>query len=77
MVGEKKVIEGRYWNTNGVAIAIVAVITEEVDWAAYIGATKETMYEEEAVEWATKWGAKLSRSDALHYFPNIELPYRK
>lgn len=75
--GEKKIIMGRYWNTNGMAIAIVAVITEEVDWAAYIGATTETMHEEEAIEWTRKWGAKLSGNDAHHYFPNIELAYRE
>ena len=77
MKGDKKTIEGRYWNTSGVAIAIVAVTTEGVDWAAYIGATVETMLSTQAVEWTVRWGAKLSESDARHYFPNIELPYRE
>ena len=27
----KRIIKGRYWNCNGVAIAIVAVITEGID----------------------------------------------
>ena len=34
-----KKVEGRYWISQGVNIAIVACITKEVDWAAYIGAT--------------------------------------
>ena len=76
MIGDKKTIEGRYWNTSGIAIAIVAVVTEEVDWAAYIGATSRIVNERAAVEWTKKWGAKLSESDARHYFPNVELPYR-
>jgi len=32
------IIEGRYWNSNGKGIAIVASITKGIDWAAYIGA---------------------------------------
>lgn len=35
------VVEGRYWNANGFAVAIVAVINPEVDWAAYIGASPD------------------------------------
>jgi len=35
-------IEGGYWNANGFAVAIVAVVNEGgVDWAAYIGATPD------------------------------------
>lgn len=70
-----KIIEGRYWNTNGKGITIVAVITEDIDWAAYIGA--DDGWEEEAcIKWAADYGAKLSESDARYIFPSIELPYR-
>ena len=73
-----KIIEGRYWNANGVAIAIVAVVTEGIDWAAYIGGgcNGMTEHEQDAVEWTAKHGAKLYEEDARHFFPEIELPYR-
>lgn len=62
-----KLIEGRYWNTDGRGIAIVAAITEGIDWAAYIGA--DDGWEEGAcVELAAKYGAKLPESDARHFF---------
>ncbi len=68
--------EGRYWNSNGKGITIVASITEGIDWAAYIGA--DNGWEEEAcVKWAAEYGAKLSEDDAVHFFPNIPLRYRK
>ena len=74
-VGQKLNIEGRYWNTNGVGICIVAVITEDIDWAAYIGA--DAGWEEEAcIKWASAYGAKLSAQDGKHFFPDIKLPYR-
>ena len=70
-----KPIEGRYWNTSGKGITIVACITEGIDWAAYIGA--DDGWEEEAcIRWAAEYGAKLSEEDARHFFPDIELPYR-
>lgn len=68
-------IEGRYWNSNGKGIAIVASITEDIDWAAYIGA--DNGYSElDCLEWTRDFGAKLSEADARHFFPNIKLPYR-
>jgi hypothetical protein len=73
----KKVIEGRYYNTNGFAIAVVAVITEGIDWSAYIGATPSTFKEHETIESVAKYGAKLIEEDARFYFPDIELPYRR
>jgi hypothetical protein len=72
----RKVVEGRYWNTGGVAIAIVAVITEGIDWSAYIGGTPDTRKEATAVEHAARYGAKLSEREARFYFPDIKLPYR-
>ena len=67
--------EARYWNTGGHGISIVAVITKDIDWAAYIGA--DSGYSETACIASTKnYGAKLCETDALHFFPFIELPYR-
>ena len=75
-LGEKSYQEAQYWNTNGMQISIVASITEGVDWAAYIGATANAYREQETVDWTLRHGAKLSASDARHYFPDIKLPYR-
>jgi len=67
--------EGRYWNSNGKGIAIVASVTKGVDWAAYIGA--DNGYSENAcLQWTAKHGSKLLEKDARHLFPNISLPYR-
>lgn len=66
----------RYYNSNGFAVAIVAVITEGVDWAAYIGGTDLIQRERDAVEWVAEKGDKLSSEDARYYFPDIDLPYR-
>jgi len=74
-LGERQTIEGRYWNTGGKGITIVAVITHSIDWAAYIGA--DDGWEEAAcIEHAANYGAKLSTQDARHFFPDIKLPYR-
>ena len=75
MLGDKKIIEAAYWNTNGKGITIVAVVTEGIDWAAYIGAD-DGWDEEECIRWTAERGAKLSRGDAKHFFPDIKLPYR-
>ena len=69
------VITGRYWNSNGSGIAIVAVVTEGIDWVAYIGADKGYS-EKDCILWASDYGNKLSRKDAMYFFPGIELPYR-
>jgi len=74
-LGDRKIIEGRYWNSGGKGITIVAVITHDIDWAAYIGA--DDGWEEEAcIKHAVDYGAKLSAQDAKHFFSDIELPYR-
>jgi hypothetical protein len=70
------IVEGRYWNTNGKGITIVASITEGIDWAAYIGAD-DGFEEEDCIKWAVKFGAKLPETDARHFFPDITLPYRR
>jgi len=76
MKGDKQIIEGRYYNANYYATAIVAVITEDIDWAAYIGGAPVDIREREAVEFVADKGNKLSESDAKHFFSKITLPYR-
>lgn len=67
--------EGRYWNANGRGIAVVAVVHQGCDWAAYIGADNGQR-EHDCLKWAAEHGAKLSAQDAKHFFPEIKLPYR-
>ena len=68
-------IEGRFWNCQGKQIAIVAVVTKGIDWAAYIGADNSHS-EDDTLAYAARYGSKLSASDAKHFYPEIELPYR-
>ena len=73
----KKCLEGRFWNQAGKQIAIVAIITKGVDWAAYIGTDAPDSYTENGtLQHVAKWGCKLSEKDARYFFPNIELHYR-
>lgn len=76
-LGDRKIITARYYNSNYFATAVVASITEGIDWAAYIGGADHTLPERDAVEYVRDYGCKLSESDARHFFPNIELPYRR
>jgi hypothetical protein len=76
MLGDKEIITGRYYNSNGYACAIVAVVNEGIDWGAYIGGADYMLSEEEAIEWIAKMGDKLSKEDAMYFFPDIKLPYR-
>lgn len=79
----------RYWNANGFAVAVVAVVTmaepkggegpdEPFDWGSYIGATEgSAMRERETVAWVADWGCKLSKNIACAFFPQFaEIPYR-
>ena len=75
MIRDKQIKEGRYWNSNGKGICIVAVITEGIDWAAYIGADSG-FSEDDCVKWTVDYGTKLYSQDARYFFPKIELPYR-
>ena len=70
-------IEGRYYNCNGFAVAIVASVTEPIDWAAYIGADDGSHSKRETVSFTADHGEKLPEEDARHYFPELkEMPYR-
>jgi len=73
--GEQVLIRGRYFNSNGHATAIVAVVTVGVDWAAYIGEA-DPQREWEAYPHVAETGSKLLEKDARHFFPNIDLRYR-
>ena len=74
-IGQQQKYQARYWNSNGKGIAIVAVITKGIDWAAYIGA--DNGWDEAAcIKWTADYGSKLSIEDAKHFFPEIKLPYR-
>ena len=77
MLGTRQLITARYYNANYYATAIVASITEGIDWAAYIGGADPDISEENAVEYVRDCGDKLSESDARHFFPDIKLPYRR
>jgi hypothetical protein len=77
MKGNRQLIVARYYNSNYFATAIVASITEGIDWAAYIGGADYHLAESEAVEYVRDYGDKLSEADARHFFPSIELPYRR
>lgn len=70
-------MEGRFWNCQGKHIAIVAVITRGIDWAAYIGTDAPNSYaERDTLHYVAEKGCKLSREDARYFFPEIKLPYR-
>ena len=71
--------EGRYYNCNGFALAIVASVTqvgELGDWSAYIGADNGQYTEDGTLHFVAERGAKLREEDAKHFFPEITLPYR-
>lgn len=68
--------EARYWNIGGHGICIMAAVTEGIDWAAYIGAD-DGRSEEACMELTLSHGVKLSEADARHFFPDIDMPYRR
>jgi len=72
---ERKIIRGRYWNCDA-GIAVVASVTQDIDWAAYIGADNGCS-EEDCIQFTSDYGAKLSEKDARYFFPDIKLPYRR
>ena len=70
-------LEARFWNCGGKQIAIVASITKEIDWAAYIGTDAPNSYHEvDTCKYVAERGCKLSEKDARYFFPEIKLPYR-
>lgn len=68
----------RYQTTNGIGIAILALLTilpdnQIFDWTAYIGASPYTEHPESAITATRRWGNKLSIQDAAHYFPHLDI----
>ena len=76
-LGKQVIRTARYYNSNYNACAIVAVITTGIDWAAYMNGCDVYMSEENCVAQVADYGAKLSESDARHFFPDTDLPYRR
>jgi len=72
------ILEGMYWNANGSAVAIIAVVTPGIDWAAYIGGTGDDYRKEETLRWVARYGCKLPEATARHFFDNrlADMDYR-
>ena len=64
MLGDRTLIAARYYNANYFVTAIVASITEGIDWAAYIGGANYGSPEEQAAEYVRDYGCKLMERDA-------------
>ncbi len=75
MIGDKSYITGLYVNDGCCQVAIVASITEDIDWRAYIGATHQVPSGAETVRYVLERGCKLSEEHARHFFPGVKLPY--
>ena len=65
----RTIIDGRFWNSVGAAVAIAAVAGGADDWAAYIGAASAAS-EWEAYGYVARTGAKLDRALAEFLFPD-------
>ena len=76
-IGDRKIISGLYANANYYAAAIVAVVTEGIDWAAYFNGCDHTLRQEQACEQVAREGDKLPENLARFIFPHIKLPYRR
>lgn len=74
MKGDRKIIRGRYYNCNGYGAAIVASVTEGIDWAAYAGGVDLDISEDLAMAIVAANGDKLSYNDAVHFFPSDIYP---
>lgn len=70
-----EIVVGRYWDTEETAITIIAVVMYAkgrlFDWAAYIGGTPPYCTREKTIEFVSKWGEKLLKEDAQHFFPQL------
>lgn len=76
-MGERVVKIAGYFNSDYYACAIVAVITTGIDWAAYINGCDVWVPEVVCAANVADFGVKLSEHDARHFFPDIDLPYRR
>jgi len=76
LVGKKTIHSARYCNNGEASAAIVAVVTECVDWSCYFGVSINVEHERDCILDVANNGDKMSEADAHHFFPNIDLPYR-
>lgn len=71
-MAHRDIIQWKYWNTNGIGIAIVAAKGGASDVGAYIGASVAgAEFEEVAVRDARAYGAKLTKEEALGMLPGL------
>jgi hypothetical protein len=75
LIDGRVLLYGPYWNANGFEVAVAAVITPEVDWAAYIGGNN-CDDRKRAMRWTALHGCKLDEALARYFFPGIVLKYR-
>ena len=67
-----EIIAYRYWNSNGVPVAIVAVEGDAHDVTAYIGGdSRPYAREEDTVQRVREYGAKFTREEAMWYLPEL------
>jgi len=66
-----RVLAYTYWNIAGAGIVILAREGRVDDWGAYIGALCGHATEEEAIAHVAAYGAKLSKEQALRWFPKL------
>ena len=78
---DKKIYHLGYWNSNDVAVAIVAVANyidgELFDWATYIGGTTKTWNEEDAYDEVAQYGCKLDANLAYYLARRSAYPLTK
>ena len=66
------IIASRYWNSNGLPVAIVAVEGGMQDVAAYIGGDPDPgATEEETLQRVREYGAKLGKDEAMRFLPAL------
>ena len=68
----------RYGNSSGYAWAIVAVLQFDsdgdlFDWAVYMGGCDQIARDIDAVTWVAEHGNKMSREDAVYFFPSLPI----
>ena len=67
-----RVLAYTYWNIAGAGIVILAREGRADDWGAYIGAICGHLHtEEQAIAHVAAHGAKLSKEQALRWFPHL------
>lgn len=70
---DNRVFKYKYWNTNGIGIAIVAVKGTNNDVGAYIGASEAgAQSSDAAISWTIHMGSKLYREEAFGMLLGLE-----